>query len=110
MPNSMRSAILDGLPDRFLPISLTGVNCDIEILSLNIMKRFYVLLWRIPTFLARQVEADYTTLAKIDRQFRHIQRRIHVAHGANDQSRRYPKIPSAPFQALEHSRNHLLRS
>ena len=82
----MRSAVLNRLPDGFLAVAFPGVNRDVEILPLNVMKGVHMLLGRISAFLARQVEADHAALAKIDGQFRHLERYVHVAHGANDQS------------------------
>src|ERR1700733_1143121 len=50
--NAVRSAVLDSLPDRFLPIALPGVNRDVEILALNVVERVHVLLRRKSPFLA----------------------------------------------------------
>ena len=68
----MSAAPLYGLPDRFLPKRLACVNRDIEILSLNIMKRVNVFFRRKSSFLARQVESDDTPAAKIDGKLRHF--------------------------------------
>ncbi len=80
----MRPAVLNRLPDRFLAIAFAGVNRNIEILPLNVVKSVNVLLGRIPAFFPGEIEADNSTLTKIHSEFRHLERYIHVAHGAND--------------------------
>ena len=50
------------------------------------MKGIHMLLGRIAAFLARQIETDHAALAKIHGQLRHLERYIHIAHGADDQS------------------------
>src|SRR6267378_2954533 len=80
----MRPAVLNRLPDRFLAIAFAGVNRNIEILPLNVVKSVYVLFGRIPAFFPGKIEADNSTLTKIDCEFRHLERHIHVAHGADD--------------------------
>src|ERR1700733_9192529 len=73
MSDAVGATILDGLPDGFFSESFAGVNRDVEILALDIVKSIHVLLGRIPAFFARQVKSDYATLAKVDRQFRHLE-------------------------------------
>ncbi len=108
MSDAMRSAVLNGLPDRFLSVTLAGVNRDVEIFALNVVKGVHMLFGRIAAFFAGQVEADHAALAKIHGQFRHLQRDVHVAHGADDQSGRYSKILAPPLQSLQHGGNYLL--
>src|ERR1700730_12108953 len=84
VPDTMRPAILNCLPDRFLAIAFTCVNRNIEILPLNVVKSVNVLLGRITAFLSGKIEADNSTLTKIDSEFRHLERYIHVAHGADN--------------------------
>src|SRR6202030_4069411 len=50
MADPVRAAPLDRLPDGFLPEAFTGMNRDVEILPLNVMKRVDVLLRRISAF------------------------------------------------------------
>src|ERR1700736_724480 len=108
MSNAVSAAILDSLPDVFLSEAFAGVNGDIEILALNIVKSIHVLLGRISTFLARQIEPDHATLAKVDGQFRHFERDVHIAHGADDQAGRDAEIFSAALQAFQHRGHNLL--
>ena len=61
-------------------------------------------LRRVTAFFSAQVESE------IDREFRHLQRGVHIAHGANDQTAVHAKIFSATIQSIQHSRNHLLVS
>src|SRR5260370_38862576 len=80
----MRPAVLNCLPDRFLAVAFAGVNRNIEILPLNVVKGVNVLLGRITAFFAGKIEADNSALAKIHSEFRHLERYFHVAHGADD--------------------------
>src|SRR3982074_3222648 len=84
MSYPMRPAILNGLPDRFLAITFARVNRNIEILPLNVVKSVNMLFGRITTFFPGKIEADNATLTKIDCEFRHLERHIHIAHGADD--------------------------
>src|SRR5580658_1686357 len=52
VPDAMRSTILNGLPNRFLAIALAGMNRDIEIHSLNVVKSVHMLLRRVAAFFA----------------------------------------------------------
>src|SRR5438105_4972449 len=83
MSDAMCSAVLDGLPDGFLSVALAGVNSDVEILPLDIVKSVHVLLWRVATLFAGE--------------FRHLQRHVHITHGADDQSRTHAKVLATPF-------------
>src|SRR4029077_15214642 len=65
MPNAVRSAILDCLPNRFLSEPLAGVNRNIEILPLNIMKRVHMFFGRKAAFFTCQIESHDSSLAKI---------------------------------------------
>src|ERR1700730_14902174 len=82
----MRPAVLNCLPDRFLAIAFAGVNRDIEILALNIVKSVNMLFGRITSFFPSESDGDNSTLAEIHREFRHLERYIHVAHRTNDQA------------------------
>ena len=84
MADAMRAAILNGLPDRFLPKSLAGMNRNVEILPLNIVKSIHVLLGRIAALFARQVESHHSPLAEVHGKFGHLERHVHIAHRAND--------------------------
>ena len=53
VPDAVRSAILNRLPDRFLSIAFTGMNRDIEVLALDVMKSIHMLLRGITAFFAR---------------------------------------------------------
>src|SRR6266403_4255961 len=52
MSYPMRPAILNRLPDRFLAVAFAGVNRNIEILPLNVVKRVNVLFGRITALFA----------------------------------------------------------
>src|ERR1700722_2187978 len=106
--DAVRSAILNRLPDRFFSVSCAGVNRDVEVLALYVMKSVDMLLRRIAALLARQIEANHSTRAKIYRQFRHFKRGVHVAHRANDESGGDSKIFSPALHAFQNRRNNLL--
>src|SRR6266478_7643675 len=108
MPDAVRSAVLNGLPNRFFSKSFAGVNRNVEILSLNIVKRFHVFFGRITTLLTRQIESHNSPLAKVNGEFGHFERHVHIAHRADDQPRRNSKVLSAPLQAPEHGGDNLL--
>src|SRR5260370_12936909 len=101
-------AVLNGLPNRFFSKALAGVNGDIEILALNVVERVYVLLWRKPALFAGEIETHNAALAKINREFSHLQRDVHIAHRAHDQARQNSEIPLAPLQPFQNSVDHLL--
>ena len=84
VPDAVRPAILNRLPDRFFSVPFAGVNRDVEVLALDVMKSIHVLLCGIPAFFSRKIKAHHAACAEIDSQFRHLQRGIHVAHRAND--------------------------
>src|SRR6266849_3106655 len=104
----MRPAILNRLPDRFLAIAFAGVNRNIKILPLNVVKGVNVLFGRITAFFSGKIEADNSTLTKIHSEFRHLERYIHVTHGADDQARSNSKILSPSLQSLQDGRDDLL--
>src|SRR6267154_4625985 len=108
MSDAMRSAVLNGLPNRFLPEPFASMNGDVEILPLNIVKSFHVLLRRKPAFLTSQIESHNPAVAKVNGELGHFQGNIHIAHGADDQPGRNSKILSAPLQACEHGGDNLL--
>src|SRR5271156_2170521 len=86
------------------------MNRNVKVFTLDVMKSIHVFLRRITTFLAGQVKADYTPRAKIDCEFRHFERGVHIAHRANDQTERYPEIFARFFQSLQHRGDYLLMS
>src|SRR6266436_5515083 len=86
MADPMRPAILNRLPDRFLAIAFAGVNRNIEILPLNVVKRVNVLFGRITALFAGKIEADNSAFTKIHSELSHLERYIHIAHGTNDQA------------------------
>src|SRR5437667_12850996 len=94
----MRPAVLNGLPNRFLTEPLAGMNGDVEILTLNIVKGFHVLLGRKPALLAGQIESHNSELAKVNGELRHFQGVIHIAHRADDQAGRNSKVLPAALQ------------
>src|ERR1022692_64844 len=71
--NAVRTAILNRLPNRFLAVAFPGMNRDIEILPLNVVKGFHVFLRRITAFFSSKIEADNSALTKIDGEFRHFE-------------------------------------
>src|SRR5258708_10848822 len=84
VPDSMRPTILNRLPDRFLAIAFAGMNRNIKILPLNVVKSINVLFGRFTAFFSGKIEADHATLTKVHGEFGHLERYIHVAHGADD--------------------------
>ena len=107
MTDAMRTAILDGLPDGFLPVALTGVDSNIEILALDVMERVDMLFGGIATFFARQIKSHHSPVTEIHGEFRHLQRYFHIAHGADDQARRNFEVFSSPFQPFENGGDHV---
>src|SRR5262245_31672840 len=83
--DAVRSAILNGLPNRLLTKPFASVYCNVEVLPLNVMKSFNMFLGRIPAFFTGKVEADNATLSEIHSQFGHLERYIHIAHRADEQ-------------------------
>ena len=57
---------------------------NIEVLALDVMKRFDVFLRGITAFFTGKIEADNSTRTKIDGQLRHLKRLVPIAHGADD--------------------------
>ena len=106
--DAVRSAVLNGLPNRFFSKAFAGVNGDVEILALDVVKRVDVFFGRITALLAGQIEAHDSTFAKIDGELGHFERHVHVAHGTDDQSGSNSKVPAAAFEALQHSGDDLL--
>src|SRR6202795_3271153 len=100
MPDAVRSTVLNGLPNRFFSVSLAGVNRDVEILPLNIMKSVYMFFGRITALFARQIESHDSPITKAHGEFRHFKRHVHVAHRADDQSRKNSEVRSPPLKSL----------
>src|SRR5437764_13916839 len=84
------------------------MNGDVEILTLNIVKGFHVLLGRKPALLAGQIESHNSALAKVNGELRHFEGDIHIAHRADDQAGRNSKVLPAALQTLEHRGDDLL--
>src|SRR5580693_1457994 len=57
MPDAVRATVLNGLPNRFFSIPRAGVNGDVEILPLNVMKSVDMLFGRITALFARKIES-----------------------------------------------------
>jgi hypothetical protein len=72
------------------------------------MKRVDVFLRRVAALLPREIEADDSTLAKIHCQFCHLERNLHIPHGADKQTGFDAEISSSATESLEHGCNHLL--
>src|SRR5260370_28859748 len=106
--DAVRSAVLNGLPNRFLTEPLASMNRDVEILPLNIVKGFHVLFGRKPTLLTSQIESPNPALAQVNRDFCHFQGGIHIAQPADGPPQRNSKVLSAPLQACEHGGDNLL--
>ena len=107
MPDAVRPAILDGLPDGFLPVALAGVDGNIEILALDVMEGVHMFLGGIAALFTRQIKSHHSAVAEIHCEFRHLQGYFHIAHGADDQSRRNFEVSSSPLQPFEHGRDHV---
>ena len=101
VPDSVRAAPLDRLPDALLAEGLAGMDRDIEVFTLDIVECIDMLLRRVSSFFARQIESHHTALPEVNGQLRHLQREFHVAHGADDQSELHPEILASPFQSPE---------
>src|SRR5882724_4931710 len=97
MTNPVCATILNGLPDGFLAVAFPGVNCDIEILALNEMKGIDMLLRRVAAFFTGEIKTDNAPRPEIDRQFRHLQRAVHVAHAADQQAGSDAEVLAAAF-------------
>src|SRR5258708_5701127 len=106
--DAVRSAVLNGLPNRFLTEPFASMNRDVEILPLNIVKSIHVLFGRKPALLTSQIESHNPALAKVNGELGHFQGNIHIAHRADDQPGRNSKVLSAPLQACEHGGDNLL--
>src|SRR3981081_1722942 len=104
----MRSAILNRLPDRFLAVAFAGVDRDVEVFTLDIVKSGYMFFRRIAAFLSRQIETHHSAGAKVHVQPRHFERDIHISHGTDDQSRSNSKFLASALQPFQYSGNHLL--
>src|SRR5260370_12325911 len=100
--DAVRSAVLNGLPNRFLPEPFASMNGDVEILPLNVVKGFHVLFGRKPALLTSQIESHNAALAKVNGELGHFQGNIHIAHRADDQPGRNSEGLSALLQACEH--------
>src|SRR5260370_41475304 len=70
----MRPAVLNRLRDGFLAIAFAGVNRNIEILPLNVVKSVKVYLRRITPLCPAKIDPDNPKLAKIHSEFRHHER------------------------------------
>src|SRR6266481_6726495 len=108
MSDTVRSAVLNSLPNRFLTEALASMNRDVEILPLNIVKGFHVLLGRKPALFTGQIESHNAAFAKVNGELGHFQGDIHIAHRADDQPGRNSKVLSAPLQASKHGGDNLL--
>src|SRR5207245_3107139 len=108
VPDAVRSAVLNGLPNRFFSKPLAGMNGDVEILPLNIVESFHVLLGRKPALLAGQIESHDSALAKVNGELGHFQGDINIGHRADDQPRGNSEVLSAALQAFEHGGDNLL--
>src|SRR5947208_16930676 len=104
----MSPLVFNGLPNRFLTEPLVGMNGDVEILPLNIVKGFHVLLGRKPALLAGQIESHNSALAKVNGELGHFQGDIHIAHRADYEPRGNSEVLSAALQAFEHGGANLL--
>src|SRR5271166_1890064 len=93
--DAVSAAVLNSLPDGFFSEALARMNGNVEVLSLDVVKRVYMFFRRIAAFLAREVESNDSSCTKIDGEFGHFQRNIHVAHRANDQARLHTEISLA---------------
>src|SRR5208282_169665 len=97
---AVRTTILDGLPNRFFSITLAGVNCDAEILALNIVKGVDMLFGWITAFFTREIESHNAARAKVDGELGHFEGHVHIAHGADDQAGRNSKVVFTALQSL----------
>src|SRR5215831_18801216 len=108
MSNAMGPAVLDGLPDRLLSKTFSGMNGDVEVFALDVMKCFHMLLKRVAAFLAGKIESNDASPAEVHRQFRHFQRDVHIAHGTDNHAGANTKVLATTLQTFEHSQNSLL--
>src|SRR5438046_1022100 len=108
MADAMRSTVLNGLPDGLFSVAFACMDGDVEILALNVVESIDVFFGRVAAFFTGKIETHYAALPEIDGELRHLQRHIHVAHSADNQSGRHPEVFTAPLQSLQYSRDHLL--
>src|ERR1700680_1377512 len=64
VPDACLPTILYCLPDRLFSVAFPGMNRDIEILALDVVKSVHMLFRRISSFFARQIEAQNAPAAK----------------------------------------------
>ena len=100
LSNAVRAAILNGLPDGLFSVAFACMDGDVEILALNVVESIDVFFGRVAAFFTGKIETHYAALPEIDGELRHLQRHIHVAHSADNQSGRHPEVFTAPLQSL----------
>src|SRR5438128_1707143 len=84
VPDPVRPAVLQRLPDRRRAERLAGVDGDGEVLAAAEEEGLEMDLGRMAGLLAGDVEANDTPLAVRDRELGHLERVGTVAHGADD--------------------------
>ena len=99
---AVRAAELQRLPDARHAEGFARVERGIEIRALNRGERLGVFLRRMPRFLAREIEPDDAIAAKIDGEFRRLQRVRAVAHGADDDAPLHAILFLPASQPVQH--------
>jgi hypothetical protein len=69
MPDPMGTAPLNGLPDGLFAERFTGMDRNVEVLALNVMKSIDVFLRRISSFFTCKVETHDSVRPKVDGKF-----------------------------------------
>src|SRR6266550_7474480 len=108
VPDAVRAAVLERLPDRGRTERLAGVDRDREVLAPTELERLEVGFRRMAGFLTGDVEADDALLAVSDRELGHLERVGAVAHGADDLTQRDGIVGFGPLEAANDGSEDLL--
>src|SRR5689334_1485232 len=106
----MSTAPLDRLPYGFLAKRFPGVDRDVEIFALNVVKGVDVFLWRISAFFARQIEAHNAVGTKIHGALCDLTRRLgrHAPHRTKNQSKLNAKVLTSAVEPAQNGGNDVL--
>src|SRR5437773_4795043 len=108
VPDAVRAAVLERLPDRGRTERLAGVDRDREVLAPAELERLDVGFRRMAGFFTGDVEADDALLAVSDRELGHLERVGAVAHRADDLAQRDRVAALGPLEAANDGGEDLL--
>ena len=108
MPDAVRAAVLERLPDGWRAERLARMDRDREVLAAAELKRFDMRLRRMAGLLACDVEADNTALTVRDRKLRHLERIGAVTHRTDDLAERDAAFALGALEPLLHGLDDLL--